>query len=104
MILNEQISNSMNRKEHDTSRCSNRIFEKTETKWQVKLQYNEMNWKTIWLYGFDLFFYNICDCDCLYNAVSTEHTLYLIGYLKRISYVTFGVIIEKLFTSCFFYM
>ena len=55
---------------------------KTETKWQVKLQDNEMNWKSVWNNVFDSFCFNSgkeFQWKFIHNVVFTELRLFLMG-------------------------
>ena len=78
---------------------------KTETKWQVKLQDNAMNWKSIWNNVFDSYCFNSCkefQWKFIHNVVFTEQRLFLMGYSNGICNLCSNNIetIRHLFFEC----
>jgi len=60
---------------------------KTETKWQVKLQNNEMNWKSVWNNVFDSYCFNSCKefkWKFIHTVIFTEHRLFLMRHSNGI--------------------
>mgnify|MGYP000255303066 CR=1 FL=1 len=78
---------------------------KTETKWQVKLQDNAMNWKSVWNNVFDSYCFHSCKefkWKFIHNVVFTEQTIFLMGYSHGICNFCGNTIetIHHLFFDC----